>query len=239
MNKQTWGFRVAFTGALLVTAFAFGNTAFAQGDKPAPRDKVLVNDAAAKRLLMKGVLNADTARAIVDGCVSWNKSIPNSLPAVIFVLSPTGEIIDAHTMDGALPIAYETGLDKAKTVLYARTPSAAVANRFNETNLSLPQRSGADLGKDYGLTYFWVGGGLPVMVDGEMVAATGRSRRRHPGRNVRLSGHRQGCRPAAPAHSAPAPAGGARRRCALPAAARLAEPGNCIRATCRSGAKNP
>lgn len=173
MNKQTWLFRVAFAAALLVMAFAFSNTAaFAQGDTPAPASKVLVNEAAAKRLLMKGVLNADTARAIVDACVAWNKSIPNSLPAVIFVLSPTGEIIDAHTMDGALPIAYETGLLKAKTVLYARTSSEAVANRFNESNLSMPQRV-SDLGKDYGLDYFWVGGGLPVMVDGEMVAAVG------------------------------------------------------------------
>src|SRR5262249_2527683 len=95
-----------------------------------------------------------------------------SLPAVIFVLSPTGEIIDSHTMDGALPIAYETGLMKAKTVLYARTPSAAVANRFNETNLSMPQRV-VGLGRDYGLEYFWASGGLPIMVDGEMVGAAG------------------------------------------------------------------
>jgi uncharacterized protein GlcG (DUF336 family) len=172
MKRQTWLFQVAFASVLLVMAFAFSNTAFAQGDKPAPKDKVLVNDAAAKRLLMKGVLSADAARAIVDACVAWNKSIPNSLPAVIFVLSPTGQIIDSHTMDGALPIAYETGLMKAKTVLYARTPSMAVANRFNETNLSMPQRV-IGLGKDYGLEYFWVSGGLPIMVDGEMVGAAG------------------------------------------------------------------
>ena len=173
MNKQKWLFRMAFAAALLVMAFAFGNTAaFAQGDTPAPASKVLVSPDAAKRLLMKGVVNADTARAIVDACVAWNKSIPNSLPAVIFVLSPTGEIIDSHQMDGALPIAYETGLMKAKTVLYARTPSAAVANRFNESNLSMPQRF-VNLGRDYGLEYFWVSGGLPIMVDGEMVGAVG------------------------------------------------------------------
>lgn len=173
MNKKASLFRMVFVAVLVVMALAVGSTAaFAQGATPAPASKVLVDDAAAKRLLMKGVLNADTARAIVDACVAWNKSIPNSLPAVIFILSPTGEIIDSHTMDGALPIAYETGLMKAKTVLYARTPSAAVANRFNETNLSMPQRV-ADLGKDYGLEYFWVSGGLPIMVDGEMVAAAG------------------------------------------------------------------
>ena len=48
----------------------------------------------------------------------------------IFVLAPNGDIVDAHVMDGVVPIGVETGLMKAKTALYARTPSSAVAERF-------------------------------------------------------------------------------------------------------------
>ena len=39
----------------------------------------------------------------------------------IFVLAPNGDIVDAHVMDGVVPIGVETGLMKAKTALYARS----------------------------------------------------------------------------------------------------------------------
>ena len=71
------------------------------------------------------VINADTARQIVDACVDWQKKQPNNVSIAIFVLSPTGQIIDSHQMDGVLPIGAETGLMKAKTALYARSPGFA------------------------------------------------------------------------------------------------------------------
>ena len=76
-------------------------------------------------------INADTARAIVDSCMQWQQQQPGNVSIAIYVLDPMGNIVDAHQMDGTLPIGSETGLLKAKTALYARTSSAAVANRFN------------------------------------------------------------------------------------------------------------
>ena len=88
----------------------------------------------------------------------------------IYVLAPNGDIVDAHVMDGVLPIGAETGLLKAKTALYARTPSSAVAQRFNNVDGRLIR---LDLGKESGLAYYFVGGGLPIVVQDQLIGAIG------------------------------------------------------------------
>ncbi len=67
MRKHGVLVRAAVILAIAVAALGFGNTGiWAQGSTPAPFSKVTVSDAIAKRTLMKAVINADTARAIVD-----------------------------------------------------------------------------------------------------------------------------------------------------------------------------
>src|SRR5579863_124386 len=164
-------FRVVVAVAVVVAGFAFGNSAaWAQGSTPAPFNKVTVSDDVAKRTLMKAVINADTARAIVDACVDWTKAQPGNVSIAIYVLSPTGQIVDSHQMDGVVPIGSETALIKAKTVLYARSSSAAVAQRFSNVDNRLIR---LDLGKDEGLSYYFVGGGLPIVVDDQLIGAVG------------------------------------------------------------------
>jgi uncharacterized protein GlcG (DUF336 family) len=120
--------------------------------------------------LMKAVINADTARAIVDSCIDWQKAQPGNVTVAVFVLSPTGQIVDSHQMDGVLPIGAETGLMKAKTVLYARSSSGSVAQRFNTVDGRLIR---LDLGKEEGLSYYFVPGGLPIIVDNQLIGAIG------------------------------------------------------------------
>lgn len=145
-------------------------SAWAQGATPAPFNKVTVSDDVAKRTLMKAVINADTARAIVDACVEWQKGQPGNVSIAVFVLSPTGQIVDSHQMDGVLPIGAETGLMKAKTALYARASSASVAQRFNTVDGRLIR---LDLGKEEGLSYYFVSGGLPIVVENQLIGAIG------------------------------------------------------------------
>ena len=140
----------------------------AQGASPAPLAKVTLSGDAAKRTLTKMQINADAARAIVDGCVEYSKA--NNQTVAVFVLAPNGDIVDAHTMDGVLPIGVETGLLKAKTVLYARSSSRAVAERFNNVDGRVIR---LDLGKASGLAYYFVGGGLPIVVEDQMIGAVG------------------------------------------------------------------
>ena len=146
------------------------NDVTAQGNTPAPLAKVTVSPEVAKRTLMKAVINADTARAIVDACVEWTKQQPGNVSISIFVLNPVGDIVDAHVMDGVVPIGVETGLMKAKTALYARSSSAAVAQRFNNVEGRVIR---LDLGRDQGLAYYFVSGGLPIVVEDNLIGAVG------------------------------------------------------------------
>jgi len=171
MRKPAGLFRMAVILAAGAVALSFASSgAWAQGATPAPLSKVTVSDEVAKRTLMKSVINADTARAIVNACVEWQKAQPGNQSIVIFVLSPTGDIIDAHAMDGVLPIGAETGLMKAKTALYARGSSASVAQRFNTVDGRLIR---LDLGKAEGLSYYFVPGGLPIVVENQLIGAVG------------------------------------------------------------------
>ena len=168
MTKQTF---LRSTVPLVAAILALvPGSAWAQGATPAPLSKVVVSDETAQRTLMKMVINADTARAIVDSCVNWTKQQPGNVSIAIFVLSPTGQIVDSHQMDGVLPIGAETGLMKARTALYARSSSAAVAQRFNNVDGRLIR---LDLGKEQGLSYYFVGGGLPIVVDNNLIGAVG------------------------------------------------------------------
>jgi len=159
--------RTGFTLAFVFVAAS----AWAQGATQAPLSKVTVSNDVAKRTLMKMQINADTARAIVDACVEFGRNQQGGPGTyAIYVLAPNGDIVDAHIMDGVLPIGAETGLMKAKTALYARTSSSAVAQRFGTIDGRLIR---LDLGKEKGLAYYFVGGGLPIVVEGQLIGAIG------------------------------------------------------------------
>ena len=154
-----------FAGALMLASA----NAYAQANMPLA--KAIVSDEVAKNTLMKMQINANVARQLVDACLEFARTQqcgPGTY--AIFVLSPTGDLIDSHVMDGVFPIGAETGLMKAQTALYARSPSSVVANRF-------PTLDGRairmDLGKQQGLSYYFVGGGLPIVVEGQLIGAIG------------------------------------------------------------------
>lgn len=162
MMKKT-GFVAAF---LFVAA-----NAQAQGATPLPLDKATVSADVAKRTLVRSQISAPVARQIVDACLEFARN-QQGAPGTyaIYVLAPNGDIVDAHVMDGVLPIGAETGMLKAKTALYARTPSSAVAQRFNNVDGRLIR---LDLGKESGLAYYFVGGGLPIVVQDQLIGSIG------------------------------------------------------------------
>ncbi len=145
--------------------------AWAQGSSAIPLDKATVSREVAQRTLMKNQISATVARQIVDACVDFARNQQGG-PGnyAIFVLAPNGDIVDAHVMDGVMPIGVETGLLKAKTALYARTPSSAVAQRFSDVDGRVIR---LDLGKESGLAYYFVGGGLPIVVENNLIGAIG------------------------------------------------------------------
>jgi uncharacterized protein GlcG (DUF336 family) len=155
----------------LASAVLMPSSARAQGATPMPLAKAVVSDDVAKTTLFKYQLSSTLARNIVNSCIQFGRTQSDGARGyAIFVLAPNGDIIDAHVGDGVVPIGAETGLMKAKTALYARTPSSVVASRF-------PTLEGRairmDLGKEQGLAYYFVGGGVPIVLEGQMIGSIG------------------------------------------------------------------
>jgi glc operon protein GlcG len=126
-------------------------------------NKFVISDEAAKKTLIKNEISADTAAKITQACVDF--ATKNNMAVSVFILSPTGQIVHAHRMDGQVPINTETALLKAQSVLYTRDSTHARANQV-ANNVSLQLRWAK-------LPVFPTSGGLPIMVDGQMIGAIG------------------------------------------------------------------
>jgi uncharacterized protein GlcG (DUF336 family) len=161
----------AVVAAVAAAAVLAPPPAAAQGAAPMPLAKAIVSNDVAERTLFKYQVNAAVARQIVDACVEFARNQQGG-PGnyAIFVLAPNGDIIDAHVMDGVVPIGVETGLMKARTALYARSTSRAVAERFPTVEGRLFR---TDLGRDQGLSYYFVPGGVPIVLENQLIGAVG------------------------------------------------------------------
>jgi glc operon protein GlcG len=126
-------------------------------------NKFVLSDQAAKKTLNKYEISADTAEKITQACVDF--AVKNNMAVTVFILSPTGQIVHAHRMDGQVPINIETAQLKAQSVLYTRDSSHARAN-IVANNVGLQLRWSK-------LDVFPVSGGLPIIVDNQMIGAIG------------------------------------------------------------------
>ena len=146
-----------FTMAVVLTV----GIAYAQNSS-GTIDKFVIAGAAAKKAMTREI-NADTAEKITNACIDYAKQ--HNIAVSVFILNPTGQIVHAHRMDGQVPINVETALLKAKSVLYTRDSTHARANMV-ANNLALQLRW-SDIG------VFPTSGGLPIVVDDQMIGAIG------------------------------------------------------------------
>jgi len=163
---------VLSTGAMvLAVAILTPSPAAAQGSTPMPLAKAVVSNDVAARTLFKYQISSTVARQLVDACVEFARNQQGG-PGnyAIFVLAPNGDIVDAHVMDGVVPIGVETGVMKARTALYARSTSRAVADRFPTVEGRLFR---TDLGREQGLSYYFVPGGVPIVLENQLIGAIG------------------------------------------------------------------
>ena len=157
MNQQT----EFFGRRLMWTAVVF--TLVTGGAAAQNIDKFVVSGDAAKKALTKTEISGDTAAKIAQVCLDFAKQ--HNIAVSIFVVSPSGQIVHAHRMDGQAPINIETGLMKAQSALYTRTSTHEFANRVNN-NLALQMRWAK-------LPIYPVSGGLPIVVDNQLIGAIG------------------------------------------------------------------
>ena len=151
--KQCHWFILAAAGLVLTAAAASAQDI----------DKFVISGDAAKKALTRTEISADTAEKIAQACLEFAKE--KKIAVTVFILSPTGEIVHAHRMDGQVPINIETALLKAKSVLFTRDSTHARANMVSN-NLALQLRWS-------GIGVFPTSGGLPIMVDNQMIGAIG------------------------------------------------------------------
>lgn len=137
---------------------------------PVSLARAVVDGAAAQRIATKTQIRPELARAIVDSAVALAKK-EGFGGYSIFLLAPTGEVLESYIMDGQQPINHHTALMKAKTALYTRAPTREVMARFADDALGNTYR--LELGQSRGLFYFANAGGLPIIVDGQLIGAIG------------------------------------------------------------------
>lgn len=153
--KPRIGLNIAATAAAIVFVAA---PSYAES-----LSKFVISDEAAKKTFIKNEINAETAAKIAQACIDF--AIENNTALTIFILSPTGQIVHSHRMDGQTPINIEAALRKAESVLFTRDSTHQRANMVNN-NLSLQMRW-------VPLGVFPAAGGLPILVDGQMIGAIG------------------------------------------------------------------
>jgi glc operon protein GlcG len=161
--RHSSSFRTGLICLMAAGGFALiSGNARAQTAQHVPLDKAVMSGEAAKKALTKYQVSADVARKLVDSCVDWARGQNSSVS--VFVLSPDGEIVDAHRMDGQNSINTDTALKKAQTALYLRDSTHAAANRFSTLDARLIRVS---------LPMYLVSGGLPIVVDDQMIGSIG------------------------------------------------------------------
>ena len=129
---------------------------------PLSLDKVVLSGEAAKHALTTTEINADTAERIVRACVDY--AAAHGSGASIFVLSPSGDIVHSHRMDGQTPNNIDSAFRKAKTALYMRTSTREALNRWNTLEAQIVR---ADIG------LYLNPGGLPIIVNDQLIGAVG------------------------------------------------------------------
>ena len=108
-------------------------------------------------------INAATARAIAEACEAI--AVRNNSRVVVVILNPYGLVIHQHAMDGEGYVSINAAQQKAMTALRTRRPTVLLTNRNFEDRFTQTHMFGYDLTVQEG--------GLPIIVDGQLIGAIG------------------------------------------------------------------
>jgi glc operon protein GlcG len=115
----------------------------------------------------KQSITLSAARAMIDASVAHAETL--ALQEVIVVDDESGTVKAAVAMDGALLTSVNFAHDKAYTAAVRRVPTQDLADRF----ANLPAFMLESFMKQQRLTM--LGGGIPIVVDGQVVGGIGTS----------------------------------------------------------------
>jgi uncharacterized protein GlcG (DUF336 family) len=148
-------------GAVLAfTAVNAATTYDGNGQVPA---QFVLTGKAADRLHDHISINADTAEKLGKACEAIARK--NNSQVVVVILDPQGLVVHEHRMDGEGWVQINATEQKARTALRSRAPSRALNNRNVQDPFTNQNMAG------YGLTT--QEGGLPIIVNGQLIGAIG------------------------------------------------------------------
>jgi glc operon protein GlcG len=129
-----------------------------------------VQQARAQVTFNKKTLSTEAAEKMTNACLDWFQHHQVRGKPAIYVLNADGDIVYMARVDGANKVGNETARMKAESALYLFRPTRAVKD-FAQTPAGAPSPGGEAM---LVLLHGYISvGGLPIVVDGEVVGAIG------------------------------------------------------------------
>jgi uncharacterized protein GlcG (DUF336 family) len=147
-----------------------------QGTAPVPRfapvaspksslaAEFVVNAAAAATVLDGNQISLAAAKNVARACRAWAATKGSSMS--LYVLNASSELVHMERMDGQTPVDVRAALLKAQSALRLRQPTSIRAAQFANNPGGLPVSS-------VWFDFFTDPGGIPIVIDGQMIGAIG------------------------------------------------------------------
>ncbi len=132
--------------------------------KPSLPPDFVVDGAAATKVFDGNQISLATAKKIARGCRDFAASKGSVMG--LYVIDDFGENVHIERMDGTLPEDMRTALLKAQTSLRERLPTSVNDAQLKNNPAGFARSAN-------GFQWFGVSGGIPIVVDGQMIGAIG------------------------------------------------------------------
>lgn len=132
--------------------------------KPSLPAEFVINPKAAANVLDANQLSLAAARKIARVCRDWAAAKGGSMS--LYIINTAGEFIHMERMDGQVFNNIRTALLKAQTSLQTRQPTSIRAAQLRNDPSGLPRST-------MYFDLFTNSGGIPIVVDGQMIGAIG------------------------------------------------------------------
>ena len=128
-----------------------------------PADDVVGGPGAA-RVFDGNQISLAAAKKIARGCRDWEASQGGAMG--LYILDDAGQYVHIERMDGVIPEDMQTALLKAQTALRERAPTS-----IDEANIKNNPAGFTRIANSF--KSFAKSGGIPIVVDGQMIGAIG------------------------------------------------------------------
>jgi glc operon protein GlcG len=126
----------------------------------------VVTGAGAAHVFDANQISLAAAKKLVRACRDWAASKGGTMSA--YVLDNAGEMVHMERMDGQISNDVHTALLKAQTALKLREPTSIRGTQMLNAGRPSPRNLGPNM-----FNFYLDSGGIPIVVDGQMVGAVG------------------------------------------------------------------